>query len=229
MTQRNVLATVAPGHGITDLAAENARWEQRTPQEILAYVLAHAANPIVSTNFRPRAAVLLHMVTQIKPDIPVIWVDTGYNTAATYAYVETLTRRLGLNLQVYAPRVTAARRAATLGGVPDIDDPQHPAFTEEVKLEPFERALREWQPDVWLTGIRREQTEYRRRLGVFSPGAQHTLRVAPLLSWTEVDLEGYLYEHGLPDNEDYTDPTKVIGNRECGLQLLAERDRGAGI
>jgi phosphoadenosine phosphosulfate reductase len=194
------------------------------PRGIIQQALAQARAPVLSTNFRPHAAALLHIVTEVRPDIPVIWVDSGYNTPATYAFAAALTARLGLNLQVYTPRVTAARRLACLGGVPTLGDAGHAEFTREVKLEPFERALRELRPDVWLTGIRADQTAHRRALGVVSRGPLDTVKVAPLYHWTEVDLENYLYEHRLPDNYDYVDPTKVRDDRECGLQHL-----GSGI
>ena len=194
------------------------------PQDIVRRALAAARKPVISTNFRPRSAAFLHLVTRIAPGIPVIWVDTGYNTPATYRFADEVTQRLGLNLKVYSPLVTSARRAALWGGVPALDDPHHAAFTQEVKLEPFERALREAAPDLWLTGIRGEQTEFRRSLGVISNGPFGTLRVAPIFAWSAVDLEDYLYEHGLPDNDDYVDPTKGRENRECGLQNM-----GSGI
>ena len=194
------------------------------PQEIVRRALDAARHPVVSTNFRPRSAAFLHLVTRIAPDIPVLWVDTGYNTPATYRFAAQLTHRLQLNLKVYSPGVTSARRQAVLGGVPALEDPAHAAFTQEVKLEPFERALRELASDLWLTGIRGEQTEFRRTLGVVSSGPFGTLRVAPIFAWRAVDLEDYLYEHGLPDNDDYVDPTKGRDNRECGLQNM-----GSGI
>ena len=69
------------------------------PQAIVAWGIEHAkGRAVVSTNFRPRAAVMLHLTTRVKRDIPVLWVDTGYNTAATYLFAETLIQRLGLNI-----------------------------------------------------------------------------------------------------------------------------------
>ncbi len=194
------------------------------PREIIEWALARAKAPVISTNFRPHSAVLLHLVTQVRPSIPVIWVDTGYNTPETYRFAAALTASLHLNLQVYTPTVSAARRLAVLGGVPSLDSPSHQRFTEEVKLEPFERAFRELQPDLWFTGIRADQTAFRKSLGVVSRGVLGSLKVAALYHWTEVDLENYLYEFGLPDNLDYADPTKVSDDRECGLQHL-----GSGI
>ncbi len=194
------------------------------PQDIIAWVIARATRPVVSTNFRPHSAAILHMVTRVCPDIPVIWVDSGYNTPATYRFAEQVTHALQLNLQVYTPRMTSARRAALYGEVPSLEHPSHTEFTREVKLEPFERAFAELAPDYWFTGIRAEQNEFRKSLGVFSNGPHGSTKVAPLHAWTEVDLEDYLYAEQLPDNTDYFDPTKVALERECGLQYL-----GSGI
>ena len=202
-----------------NIAAANADLAGLTAAEIIGWALARACNPVISTNFRPHAAALLHMVTRACPDIPVIWVDTGYNTPATYQYIEELRAYLKLNLRAYTPYVTVARRAAS-GGLPGTETPQFSRFVHETKLEPFERAFNELKPDVWFTGVRREQNEFRSGLGVISRGAQNTLRVAPLFNWNEQALAAYLNAHGVPDNQDYVDPTKPGAKLECGLQLL---------
>lgn len=191
------------------------------PAAIIAAALQAASRPAISTNFRPGAAALLHMVVAQKPDIPVIWVDTGYNTADTYAYVENLQRAWDLNLEVYTPRLTAARHTAIAGAVPARDHAAFPTFVRHTKLEPFERAFAELKPDVWFTGIRRDQTEYRRSLDVVSRGHRGSIRVAPLYAWTSDDVEQYLAQHGIADNAHYVDPTKPAEHLECGLQQLA--------
>jgi phosphoadenosine phosphosulfate reductase len=198
--------------------------ELTSPEDIIVWAAPLASRPFLSTNFRPMSAALLHMVTQQLPDIPVVWVDTGYNTPATYRFAEAVASRLRLDLHIYTPTVTVARRASVLGGVPPVGHPEHAAFTREVKLAPFERAVRELAPDVWFTGIRAEQNDYRRSLGVVSNGPGGSMKVAPVFHWTRLDLDDYLYRHDLPDNDDYFDPTKGEDTRECGLQFL-----GSGI
>jgi len=202
-----------------DLAALNRQFAERTPREIMEFAIGEASNPVVFTNFRPMAVAFLHLVTRVAPDIPVIWVDHGYNTPATYRFVELLRGRLDLNLKVYTSQVTAARRQAVYGDIPALDTPEHDQFSREVKLEPFERALAEWQPDIWINGIRRHQTEHRKTLDIFTTGALGTIRVAPMFHLRELDVEEYIYEHDLPDNDDYFDPTKGEEHRECGLLL----------
>lgn len=202
-----------------DLTAANAALSSKSAQEIVAWAVAHAdGGAMVSTNFRPQEAVILHLCTQVQPDMPVLWVDTGYNTPATYQHAEAVIAQLGLHVRLFVPQRSAAHRDAVLGGIPDLsDEAAHQAFTEEVKLEPFRRGLAALEPTVWFTALRREQTEFRAGLQIVGQDPGGPVKVCPLLDWTEADLEGYLREHGLPNETDYFDPTKVLEQRECGL------------
>ncbi|MBP0050096.1 phosphoadenosine phosphosulfate reductase family protein [Marinobacterium sp. AK62] len=200
-----------------DLAAANAALEGKTPQEIIAWAIANSEKPLVTTNFRPYESVILHMAVQAKPDIKVLWVDSGYNTSATYRFAEKLIQDLNLNIVTYIPEMSAARRNVLMGGIPDVNDPQHEEFTRQVKLEPFQRALGELKPDLWLNAIRKDQTEFRQSLDIVSASKDGIIKVAPLFNWTEADMDAYLAEHHLPNEHDYFDPTKAIETRECGL------------
>ena len=157
------------------------------------------------------------MATRIKPDLPVIWIDSGYGTEATYRFAQKMIQQLELNIQVYHPEYSRAYRDAIMGGIPEVDTAEHDEFTRQVKLEPFGRAMKAFSPDYWLTAIRKDQTAFRQGLEVVSQTKDGYYRVAPLLNWTELDVEEYLVMNDLPVEDDYYDPTKVIGNRECGL------------
>ena len=174
---------------------------------------------IVTTNFRPFEAVILHLVTRVRPDVPVVWMDNGYNTEATYRYADDVTRKLGLNLKIYLPLRSRAHREAVDGPTPALDDPRHAAFTQEVKLEPFARALRETAPRVWFTALRASDSAVRAQMEPVSINPDGLIKVAPLLHWSSKDLYDYCEQHGLPNNFDYVDPTKGEEQRECGLHL----------
>lgn len=189
------------------------------PLAITEFALSLDQKAICTTNFRPFEAVILHLVTRVRPDIPVIWMDSGYNTPETYRFAEELTQRLDLNLTIYHPRRSRAHREAVEGPTPEISDPRHAAFTEEVKLEPFRRALSETAPDVWFTALRAEDTPERSRMQPLSRNADGLLKVAPVLHWSAKQMYQYLQQHDLPNNFDYFDPTKVEDKRECGLHL----------
>ncbi|MBT3144010.1 phosphoadenosine phosphosulfate reductase family protein [Neptunomonas phycophila] len=200
-----------------DLAAANAALEGKTPQEIIAWAIENSENPLVTTNFRPYESVILHMAVQAKPDIKVLWVDSGYNTSATYRFAEKVIQDLNLNVETYIPQQTSARRNVLMKGIPDVGDELHDEFTRQVKLEPFQRALAELKPDLWLNAIRKDQTEFRQSLEIVSASKDGIIKVAPLFNWTDADLEAYLEQHNLPNEHDYFDPTKAVENRECGL------------
>lgn len=204
-----------------DLNNINATLKDASPQEIIRWALSLQKKTIVTTNFGPHEAAILAMTSEQTADIPVICVDSGYNTEATYRFAADLTERLKLNMHYYTPLVTSKRREVIYGGIPSIDDEDaHDEFTREVKLEPFARAMEEFKPEVWLTAIRKEQTPFRNSLDIVTTDITTGLiKVAPLFYWTELDLEEYLVEHDLPIEEDYFDPTKVLKNRECGLHV----------
>jgi len=199
------------------LLGANAKLQGQSPADVVTFILERAERPIVTTSFGAHAAVLLDLVTQQQPDIPVVWVDHGFNTNETYRFARRLIDRFDLNLKIYAPVQTPAWITTTLGGVPDVNDPEHAEFTRRVKLEPFTRALTELAPDAWITGIRAEETQLRASLNTLSMDGRGLLKVAPLLRWQEKDLERYLDDNDLPSEANYFDPTKGIEGRECGL------------
>ena len=191
----------------------------RNAQGLVDWAVGLNQSAIITTNFRPFEAVILHMVTRANPKIPVVWMDNGYNTEATYRFADEVTKLLGLSLHIYLPRRSRAHREAVEGAAPALDDPRHAAFTAEVKLEPFARALRETAPSVWFSALRATDTAVRAQMEPVSVNPDGLIKVAPLLYWSSKDLYDYCDIHGLPNNFDYLDPTKGEDNRECGLHL----------
>lgn len=201
-----------------DLAQVNARWG-RDASALVEWAVGLGQPTIVTTNFRPFEAVILHLVTRANPQVPVVWMDNGYNTEATYRFADEVTKQLGLNLKIYLPRRSRAHREAVEGATPALDDPRHAAFTAEVKLEPFARALRETAPQVWFTALRATDTAVRAQMDPVSVNPDGLIKVAPLLHWSSKDLYQYCEINGMPNNFDYVDPTKGEDQRECGLHI----------
>lgn len=189
------------------------------PERLTAWAIGLPRRAFVSTSFGPFAAVTLHMTTSIKPDIPVIWVDSGYGTPATYRFADELIERLKLQVTSVRPRRSRAHREAVDGPRPMPGDPGHAAFTEEVKLEPFDRAVKKVRGEVWITGIRAEETAERAAMQPVSLARDGIVKVAPVLHWTAKQMNDYLKRFNLPNNFDYFDPTKGDDKRECGLHL----------
>lgn len=199
-----------------DIDSINQKLKNKTPQEIVSWAISIAKNPLVTTNFRPYEAAILHLVSNQKKDIKVIWCDTGYNTPNTYKHAESVINTLNLNVKLYVPKQTVAHRDVVLG-IPDVNDPNHKLFTEQVKLEPFTRAFLEHKPDVWFTNLRKGQTAFRDSIDVVSVDKNGVIKVSPFYNFTDESLDAYLEKHQLPNEFKYFDPTKVLGNRECGL------------
>jgi len=190
----------------------------KNPLDIVKWAVSIAENPVITTNFRPYEVAILNAVTEVKKDIKVIWCDTGYNTVQTYRHAEELIEKLNLNIHLYVPKQTVAHRNVVLG-VPSIDDKKHALFTKQVKLEPFSRAMKEHQPDVWFTNLRKGQTAFRDSINIVSKSNDGVLKISPFYYWTDKDLDTYLEQYNLPNEFKYFDPTKVESNRECGLHI----------
>lgn len=201
----------------TQLNELNEKLQAFSPVEIIEWVITKAENPVVTTNFRPYEAAILHAVTRVEPNLKVIWCDTGYNTPQTYKHASLVAEQLNLNIKLYIPKQTAAYRDAFFGGIPEINSSQHDEFTRQVKLEPFQRAMQEQEPDLWFTNLRKGQTSFRDSIGILSYSKDGILKVSPFYHWSDEKLDIYLAEHNLPNEFKYFDPTKVLSNRECGL------------
>ncbi|WP_405565058.1 phosphoadenosine phosphosulfate reductase family protein [Polaribacter sp. Asnod6-C07] len=201
-----------------DLDKINKELKDKSPAEIISWAISLAKNAVITTNFRPYEVAILNAVTEVKKDIKVIWCDTGYNTVQTYKHAEDIIEKLSLNIQLYVPKQTASHRNVVLG-VPSIEDSKHATFTEQVKLEPFSRAMKEHQPDVWFTNLRKGQTAFRNSIDIVSQSKDGIVKVSPFYNWSDEQLDAYLEEKNLPNEFTYFDPTKVESNRECGLHI----------
>jgi phosphoadenosine phosphosulfate reductase len=205
-----------------DLDSVNASLREASAREVIEWALGLGGRTIATTSMGRNAAVLLHMVSEVDPAVPTIWVDTGYNLRDTYVVAERLIRDLDVNIHVYSPQMTSERRNAIMGGIPTVDEEaRHQEFTRQVKLDPFARALGDFQPEIWLTGIRREETEHRKTLDIVSLDNRGIVKVAPVFYWSDEQIEDYMEQHQLPTCRHYFDPTKVHDGRECGLHTAA--------
>ncbi|PRP67358.1 phosphoadenosine phosphosulfate reductase domain-containing protein [Nonlabens agnitus] len=194
----------------------NSAFAKAEPSKIIATILKQAHKPVVTTNFRPYEVAILHAVANVDATVPVIWCDTGYNTPQTYRHAIYVIDTLKLDVTTFVPQQTVAYRNEVMG-LPTVDDPIHAEFTQQVKLEPFQRAMEQFRPDVWFTNLRAGQTSFRDSIDVLSYSKDGILKVAPFYHYSDAQLDDYLQQHQLQNEHRYFDPTKVESNRECGL------------
>ena len=195
-------------------ATKIVKWAMETFGEGLA----------MSTSFGIHSAVMLHMVTQVAPEIPVIWVDTGYLPASTYVFAEELTQRLNLNLKIYQSPVSPARMEALQGKLWAQDDvDSFNRYDQLRKVEPMQRALQELQVTAWLVGLRRNQTDHRKTLEPVSFQGE-VYKVLPILNWSSKAVYDYLMAHNLPYHPLFNEGYVTVGDWHSSRPLTAFDD-----
>lgn len=152
---------------------------------------------VLTTSFGIQSAVMLHLVTRIIPDIPVVFIDTGYLFPETYRFAHDLARRLKLNLKKYRAEMSAAEQEALYGRLWEQGPNALSRYNFMNKVEPMERAVRELGATAWLAGLRREQASSRQNLRVVQ-GQNRTTKVHPIIDWSNRDIHQYLKKYDLP-------------------------------
>lgn len=182
---------------ILRLGQINAELEQLTAIERVKWALENLEGThVVSSSFGIQAALMLHLVTQAKPDIPVILTDTGYLFPETYRFIDELSQKLTLNLQVFRSQQSSNWQEAQYGqlweqGIEGIEK-----YNKLNKVEPMRRALDELDAGTWFSGLRREQSQSRANLPILSI-QNGVFKFLPVIDWTNKDVHYYLEEHGL--------------------------------
>jgi len=210
----------------------NELLEQQTAQERVAWAMENLpGNFVLSSSFGIQSAVMLHMMTQIDPNIPVIITDTGHLFPETYRFIEEMTERLQLNLQVYSAKESAAWQLAKYGEQWEQGDAELKQYNRRNKVEPLERGLNELNAGTWFSGVRRQQSEHRQGLSVVSI-LRGRFKVHPLIDWHNRDVHKYLTEHGLPYHplwdQGYVSVGDVHSTRPLTLGMDESETRFAG-
>ncbi|MGD9417709.1 MAG: phosphoadenylyl-sulfate reductase [Verrucomicrobiota bacterium JB025] len=152
---------------------------------------------VASTSFGLQSAVMLHLLHENAPQVPVVFIDTGFLFPETYRYAEELMGRLDIDLRIYQPTVSAARMQALWGNLWEQGREGSDQYGLLTKVEPMNRALTEIGADVWLSGLRRSQSETRQDRP-FVEQQKKTIKAYPILDWADAQVELYLNEHRLP-------------------------------
>jgi phosphoadenosine phosphosulfate reductase len=181
-----------------DYAAANQQLASSTPQERVQWALkTFGAGLVTTSSFGIQSAVTLHLATRIQPEIPVIMIDTGYLFPETYGFIDELTERLNLNLQIFRPRMSAAWQEHRYGKLWEQDVAGIEKYNHINKVEPMQRALEEMHVTGWVAGLRREQSDSRKNLDVLAL-QNGVVKIHPILEWSNKEVHQYLKEYDLP-------------------------------
>jgi len=187
---------------------------------------------VMSSSFGIQSSIMLHLVTQIRPEIPVIFIDTGYLFPETYRYAEELVDRLKLNVKVYVPVHSASWQEAIYGRRWEKGKRELKAYGMMNKLEPMNRALKEHQTEAWLTGLRHEQSTTREDLNYLTL-QQKIHKAHPILDWSSKDVYYYMQKHDLPSHPLWEKGYVSVGDWHSSAPLTPgmteEQTRFSGI
>jgi len=195
---------------------------------------------VASTSFGIQAAVMLKLINDHAPKIPVVFIDTGFLFPETYKYAEELMSKLNIDLRVYHPQYSAARIQALWGDLWEQGKEGADKYGLITKVEPMNRALRETGADVWISGLRRSQSSTRAERP-FVEQQKRTIKTYPILDWADAQVDLYYHQNGLPrhplaekgyvtmgdwhstrpvDESGDAESTRYGGQKyECGLHL----------
>jgi len=190
--------------GLPDIGGDEDHVVERLNRElqgdsasaIVKRTLARARRPVLTSRFGPNSAALVRMVHETRPDVPIVWIDTGHHTRATHRFVEALVREWDLDLHVFHP----------LSGEQAPVDP-----VERFEREPIRRALRTLEADIRLTDTRADRGDSHGTHRTVERGADGVLKIAPLLHWDAVRVGQFLHAQDLPNGHDYLDAAAFAG------------------
>lgn len=202
-----------------DVRSENARLEGLDPEARVSWALETFRPRIaLSSSFGAQAAVSLHLVTRLWPEIPVILVDTGYLFSETYEFIDQLAERLSLNLKVYRAAMSPAWQERRYGKLWEQGLNGIELYNRMNKVEPMNRALEELGVDAWIAGLRRQQSKSREGISVLAV-SNDRLKVHPIADWSDKDVFDYFKQHDLPYHPLWEEGYVSIGDWHTSRKL----------
>ena len=217
----------------SQLDSLNRKLEGLSAEQRIEWALRYLpGNHIMTSSFGIQAALMLHLVTRIVPDIQVVLVDTGYLFAETYGFIDQLADRLQLNLQVYRAEQSPAWQESRYGrlweqGLAGI---QH--YNRINKVEPLQRALKGLEVGSWFAGLRRQQSDSRSSLPVVRV-QDGRFKIHPVIDWHNRDVHRYLQQHQLPYHplweQGYVSVGDMHTSRPLELGMREEETRFFGL
>ncbi|EKO3573659.1 phosphoadenylyl-sulfate reductase [Vibrio metschnikovii] len=245
------LLTLSKVEQTLNLAELNGYLETLTAQQRVAWALENLSGThVLSSSFGIQAALMLHLVSDIKPGIPVILTDTGYLFPETYQFIDQLIESLNLNLHVTRAEITPAWQEAKYGKLWEQGIDGISRYNQINKVEPMRRALSNLSVGTWFSGLRREQSQSRANLPILSI-QNNVFKFLPVIDWSNKDVHYYLKENNLPYHPLWEQGYLSVGDwhttrqwkpgmseeetrffglkRECGLHEEAKEVNGSGI
>ena len=205
-----------PGIGLQTALSE---LQTKSPEDRVAWAARNFPNQsLVTTSFGAQSAAFLHLVSRVAPELPVVFIDTGYHFPETLSFSRELTKKLNLNLKTYRPLATPEEIESSHGRLWEEGPAGLEKFHEIIRVEPLRRAFRELDPKIWLAGLRRSGSEHRQKQEILSR-QDSRWKLLPILEWSDREVGTYLKTHALPFHPLWAQGYVSIGDRVTTKRL----------
>jgi len=188
--------------------------EQLSPQEILKIATAHYENICVASSFGKDSIVLLHMLRYIKPDMAIVFLSTGFEFPETLEFISNLVKEWDISVEIVEPLISVDEQNEVHGA--DLYQTNPALCCSLRKVEPMMRVLKMGKYDAWITGLRRDESEYRKNISVIEEG-DGLVKFNPLANWTEKMVWDYIHAFNVPFHPLYLEGYRSLGCKPCTL------------
>ena len=211
----------------TTIAPLRTELDERLTQvrELLTRELAAEPDACITCSFQAEDVLLLHLTRELQPEIPVLFLDTGYHFAETIGTRDAVAAVYPVNLVNVTPSRTVAEQDAELGPRLYGRNPDLCCYLR--KVEPLERTLQQY--DAWITGVRRDETVERRDATVVEwDGRREMVKVNPIAGWSQKQVDDYIADNGILVNPLVYDGYPSIGCATCTLKVAPGENPRSG-
>ncbi len=182
----------------------------------------YGENLVASTSFGLQAAVMLQLLHDYAPKVPVIFIDTGYLFKETYKYAKQLKAAYPLDYHTYYPAIAPAAQEAKYGKLWEQGEDGNQQYALINKIEPMNRALSELNAQVWISGLRREHSSTRATRSIIEQ-QRNTVKAYPILDWSDAQVDAFFAINDLPEH-----PLKAEGYVTMGDWHSTEKPKKEG-
>jgi len=220
------MMTPAPSADLHLIQQQNQALETQSPQEVLRFALtAYFPHIVLASSFGAEDVALIDMLSRINAAVPILYLDTDFLFAETYATRDALVKRYGIAPIQVKSLLTPEQQAAQFGD--KLWERQPDECCNQRKVEPLARALKPYK--AWITGIRREQSARRATAKIIEWDSQFELvKFNPLARWTNEDVWTYLKLYDVPYNPLHDQGYPSLGCTYCTRAVQPGEDPRAG-
>ena len=210
-----------------DLEQLNHDFEKKLPAEIVAWaVKTFVPNIAATSSFGPESGVLLSLIGKADPEMPVLFLETGFHFPETLEYKNQLTKMFGLK-RVIDLKAGSARRAKLIEDYQGKPYETNPDLCCQInKVEPLDEELKKYR--AWMSGIRRNQTDHRKSIRIVEEYEGGVYKISPLANMTSRDTWWYLKENQIPTHPLYEKGYMSIGCWPCTRPIQDGDDERSG-